>query len=140
MGPPWAAPYFFASYISSFQLLVGLGGHQAVELRILGEVVGKGHQISCAADQAAASRHVGDVPQLGVRDVQQFGQLFPVGGALVKHDQEFRVCQHQASGIRAQQFINVLSHAGDQAIVLADTLPQFVEEIGTVLVSEQEYR
>ncbi len=140
MGPPWAAPYFFASYTSSFQLFFRLGGHQAVELRILGEVVGKGHQISCAADQAAASRHVGDVPQLGVRDVQQFGQLFPVGGALVKHDQEFRVGQHQAGGIRAQQFIHVLGHTGDQAVVLADALPELIEEIGAVLVPEQEYR
>ena len=101
MGPPKAAPYFFASYTSSFQLFVGLGRHEAVELRILGEVVGEGNQISCAADQPAASRHVGDVPQLGVRNVQKFGQFRPVGGALVEHDQELRVGQHQSGGIRA---------------------------------------
>lgn len=121
-------------------MFVGLGGHQAVELRILGEIVGEGNQISCAADQAAARRHIGDVSQLGVRDVQQFGQLLPVSGALVEHDQELRVGKHQAGRIGAQQFVHVLGHAGDQAVVLTDALPQFVEEIGAVLVPEQEYR
>lgn len=121
-------------------MFVRLGGHQAVQLRILGEVVGEGNQISCAADQSATSRHIGDVPQLGVRDVQQFGQLLPVGGALVEHDQEFRVSQHQAGRIGAQQFVYILRHASDQTVVLADALPQFVEEIGAVLVPEQEYR
>ena len=121
-------------------MFVGLGGHQAVQLRIPGEAVGKRHQVPRAADQPAASRHVGDVPQLGVRDVQQFGQFRPVGGALVEHDQELRVGQHQAGGIGAQQFIHILGHAGDQAVVLADALPQLVEEIGAVLVPEQEYR
>lgn len=140
MGPPWAAPYFFASYISSFQLLVGLGGHQAVELRIPGEAVGKGHQISCAANKAAARRHIGDVSQLGVRYVQQLGQLLPVSGALVEHDQELGVGQHQTSGVGTQQFIHILRHAGDQTIVLADALPELIEEIGAVLVPEQEYR
>ena len=101
MGPPRAALYFFVSFTSSFQLLIGLGGHQAVELRIPGEAVGKGDQITCAANQAAPRRHIGDVSQLGVRDVQQFGQLLPVSGALVEHDQELRVGQHQAGGIGA---------------------------------------
>lgn len=121
-------------------MLIGFGGHQTVQLRILGEVVGEGNQISCAADQSATSRHIGDVPQLGVRDVQQFGQLLPVSGALVEHDQKLRVCQHQPGRIGAQQLIHVLRHAGDQTVVLADALPQFVEEIGAVLVPEQEYR
>lgn len=121
-------------------MFVGLGRHEAVELRILGEVVGEGNQISSAANQSAASRHIGDVPQLGVRDVQQFGQLLPVSGALVEHDQELGVGQHQTSGVGTQQLIHILRHAGDQAVVLTDALPQFVEEIGAVLVPEQEYR
>lgn len=121
-------------------MFVGLGRHEAVQLRIPGETVGKGYQIPGAADQAAARRHVGDVPQLGVRDVQQFGQLLPVGGALVEHDQKFRVGQHQAGRIGAQQFVYILRHAGDQTVVLADALPELVEEIGAVLVPEQEYR
>lgn len=129
-----------ASYTSSFQLFVGFGGHQAVELCVFGEIVGKGHQISGAADQAATGRHIGDVPQLGVRDGQQFGQLLPVSGALVEHDQELGVGQHQPGRIGAQQLIHVLRHAGDQTVVLADALPEFVEEIGAVFVPEQEYR
>ena len=134
------ALYFFVSFISSFQLFIGLGGHQAVELRIPGEAVGKGHQISCAADQAAARRHVGDVSQLGVRDVQQLGQLLPVGGALVEHDQKLRVGKHQAGRVGTQQFIHILRHAGDQAVVLPDALPELVEEIGAVLVPEQDIK
>ena len=121
-------------------MFVGLGRHEAVQLRIPGETVGKGYQIPGAANQSAARRHIGDVPQLGVRDVQQFGQFRPIGGALVEHDQEFRVGQHQAGRIGAQQFVYILRHAGDQTVVLADALPEFVEEIGAVLVPEQEYR
>ena len=79
-----------------------------VEPGVLGETVGKRHNAAGAADEAAAGGHVGDVPQLRVRDVQQLGQFLPVGGALVEQHQEFRVGQHQAGSVGAQQLLHIL--------------------------------
>lgn len=44
--------------------LIRFGRHEFVQLRILREAVFKGDDVSGAADQAAARRHIGDVPQL----------------------------------------------------------------------------
>lgn len=94
--------FYFAA---SPQRFVRLGGHKLVEPGVLGETVGKRHNAAGAADEAAAGGHVGDVPQLRVRDVQQLGQFLPVGGALVEQHQEFRVGQHQAGSVGAQQLV-----------------------------------
>ena len=119
---------------------IRLGRHQAIELRIFRKTVGKRHDIACAPNQPAAREDVGDVAQLVVGNVQQLRQFCAVGGALVQHHEKFRVCQHQAGGVGAQQFVHVLRQPGHKSVVLADALPQLVEEIGAVLIAEQKYR
>ena len=52
-------------------------------MRILREAVHKGHDGAAALDEAPSSVHVGDVGELIFRDVQQAGQLYPVGVGLV---------------------------------------------------------
>lgn len=125
---------------ASPQRLVGLGGHQLVELGVAGERVLERHDVPGTADEAAPRRHIGDVPQLGIGDVQQLRQLVPVGGGLVQEDEELRVCQHQPCGVRLEQFLHVLGQPRHQAVVLADALPQLVEEVGAVLVAEQQVK
>lgn len=98
------------------------------------------HDVPGAADEATPCRHIGDVPQLGVGDVQQLRQLVPVGGGLVQEDEELRVRQHQPCGVRLEQFLHVLGQPCHQAVVLADALPQLVEEVGAVLVAEQQVK
>ena len=53
---------------------------------------------------------------------------------------KLRVCQHQAGGVGAQQLVHVLRQAGDQAIVFADTFPEFVEKIRAVLIAEEDIK
>ena len=119
---------------------IRFGRHQAVELSIFREAIGERHNIPRAANQPAACGDVGDVAKLVVRDVQQFRQFRAVGGALVQHHEKLRVGQHQAGGVGAQQFVHILRQPGHKSVVLADALPQLVEEIGAVLVAEQKYR
>lgn len=121
-------------------LFVRLGCHQAVQLGALRETVRKRHDIPRAANQPAACGDVGDVAKLVVGDVQQLCQFRAVGGALVQHHEKLRVCQHQAGGVGAQQFVHVLRQPGHKTVVLADAFPQLVEEIGAVLIAEQKYR
>ena len=117
-----------------------VGRHQFIELCILREGIGEWNNVARAANQPAACGDVGDIAQLVVRDVQQLRQFRAVGGALVQHDQKFRVCQHQAGGVGAQQFVHILRQSGHKSVVLADAFPQLVEEIGAVLIAEQKYR
>ena len=119
---------------------IRLGRHQAVELSIFREAIGERHDVARAANQPAARGNIGDVAKLVVRDVQQLRQFRAVGGALVQHHEKFRVGQHQAGSVGAQQFVHILRQPGHKSVVLADALPQLVEKIGAVLVAEQKYR
>ena len=117
-----------------------VGRHQFIELCTLREGIGEWNNVARAANQPAACGDVGDIAQLVVRDVQQLRQFRAVGGALVQHDQKFRVCQHQAGGVGAQQFVHILRQSGHKSVVLADAFPQLVEKIRAVLIAEQKYR
>ena len=117
-----------------------VGRHQFIELCILREGIGEWNNVARAANQPAACGDVGDVAKLVVGDVQQLCQFRAVGGALVQHHEKFRVGQHQAGGVGAQQLVHILRQPGHKTVVLADALPQLVEEIGAVLVAEQKYR
>ena len=85
-----------------------LGCHQPVKLSVPGEAVLEGHNVPGTADEAAACRHIGDVGKLGVGDIQELGQLVPVGGGLVEHNQKLRVCQHEPGGVGPEQLLDVL--------------------------------
>ena len=87
------------------QSFVRLGGHQLVQTGIAGEAVFKRYNVAGAADQSAACRHIGDVPQLGVGDVQEARQLVTVCGGLIQQDEEFAIRQHEAGGIGTEQFV-----------------------------------
>ena len=117
-----------------------VGRHQFIELCILREGIGEWNNVARAPNQPAACGNIGDVAKLVVGNVQQLRQFRAVGGALVQHHEKFRVCQHQAGGVRAQQFVHILRQPGYKAIVLADAFPQLVEKVSTVLVAEQKYR
>ena len=103
-----AALCFYLSAASSVQHLTGAGAHQTIEVGILRERVGERHKLPATADQAAAGGDIGDVAELGIRNMQQLGQFLPVGGGLVEQDQELAVCQHQPRRIGAQQLVHVL--------------------------------
>ena len=105
-----------------------------------GKRICKRHDISRAANQPAACGDIGDIAQLVVGNVQQLRQFRAVGGALVQHHEKLRVCQHQAGGVGAQQFVHILRQPGHKSVVLADAFPQLVEEIRAVLVAEQNVK
>ena len=105
-----------------------------------GKRICKRHDIARAPNQTTACGDVGDVAKLVVGNVQQLRQFRAVGGALVQHHEKLRICQHQAGGVGAQQFVHILRQSGHKSVVLADALPQLVKEIGAVLVAEQKYR
>ena len=105
-----------------------------------GKLFYKRYNVASTADETAASRHIGDVAELGVRDMEQIRQFIPIGGGLVQKEQELRVCQHQAGSIGTEQLLDVLRQPCHKPVIFSDTLPQLVEKIGAVLVAEQQCR
>ena len=115
----------------------GLRTHEPVEV-ILGEMVHKGHDGAAALDEPPAKVHIGDVGKLVVRDIEQAGQLCPVCARLVEHDQEFAVGQHGAGRMGLEQVVHILGQAGAAGPVLPYPLPEGEEEVGAVLMLEQQ--
>ena len=104
---PKEAPWKMADswMLHPSQGFIRLGGHQLVQAGVAGEAVLEGDDVPGAADEAAARRHIGDVPQLGVGDVQEARQLVTVCGGLIQQDEELAVRQHEAGGIGTEQFV-----------------------------------
>ena len=109
-----------------------------VELRMLGEIVHKRYNGAATLDEAAPEFHIGDVGELVVGDIQQPGQLQPVGAGLVEHDQEFTVGQHGSGCVGLEQIVHILGQAGAAGPVLPYPLPEGEEEVGAVLMLEQQ--
>ena len=98
------------------QGFIRLGGHQLVQAGVAGEAVLEGDDVPGAADEAAARRHIGDVPQLGVGDVQESRQLITVCGGLIQQDEEFAVRQHEAGCIGTEKFLHILRQPCHKAV------------------------
>lgn len=116
----------------------GLGRHQFIELRLTGEIVHEGHNGAAALDEAPSKVHIGDVGELVVGDVQQSGQLQTVGAGLVEHDQELTVGQHGPGRVGLEQIVYILGQAGTAGTVLPNPLPKGEQEVGAVLMLEQQ--
>ena len=82
--------------------------------------------------------HVCDVFHLVVADLQQFCQLLPVGAALVEHDDELAVRKHRSCRMALQQVVHVLRNARTVRAVFAHAFPERKQEVGAVLVLEQQ--
>lgn len=83
------------------------------------------------------SFHIGDIAHLEVGDIQEFRQLQPVGRSLIEHD-ELGVFQHGMGGVAPQEVVHILRYAGGISAVLSDTLPECEQEVGAVLVLEEQ--
>ena len=101
-------------------------------------MVHKGHDGAAALDEPPAEVHIGDVRELVVRDVEQAGQLRPVRARLIEHDQKFAVGQHGAGRVGLEQVVHILGQAGAAGPVLPHPLPEGEEEVGAVLMLEQQ--
>ena len=108
---------WFYLWLHPSHRFIRLGGHQLIQTGASGETVFKWDNVSGTADETAASRHIGDVGELGVGNMKKPSQLIPVGGRLIQEDEELRVCQHEAGGIGTKQLFHVLRHARHKTIV-----------------------
>ena len=73
------------------------------------------------------------IAHLRIRRTQQAGKLLPVGGGLIEHQQELRVCEHHTRRIGQQTFFHILCNAGERRAVFTETLPALVEEFAAVI-------
>ena len=108
--------------------LAGTGGHELVELGVLGEAVDKGHQGAAVFNEAGPSFHIGDVVHLLIGDVQESAQLFPVRCRLIQHDNEFGVGKHGAGLNGIQQVLHILGDGSGEGVALSELPPCGVEE------------
>lgn len=102
------------------------------------EIVHEGHNGAAALDETPSKVHIGDVGELVVGDIQQPGQLQPVGAGLVEHDQELAVGQHGPGRVGLEQIVHILCQAGAAGTVLSHPLPKGEQKVGAVLMLEQQ--
>ena len=79
-----------------FKLFIRLCCHPPIKLGILREAVDERHKGVADLHQAVSRLSVGDVVHLLLGDIEQRGQLLPVAGRLVVHDDKLRVGEHTA--------------------------------------------
>ena len=94
MNPYISAPknllYFSLLFILLFQFL-GFGGHNAVKLSILREVVNEGQDGGAIEQQALALTGVGHIAKLVRGNAQLLGENLTVSACLVEHIHEVGV-------------------------------------------------
>lgn len=118
--------------------LLRFGRHELVELGILGELIDEGHDGAAAFQQTVTGGDIRDVSHLVVRDVQEFGQSLPVLAGLIEHHKELTVAQHGSGGVALEKILHILCDTGGAGSVLAHPLPQGEQEVGAVLMLEQQ--
>ena len=124
--------------MKNLSTLARFGGHQLIELRVLGEFIGKRYKAGADFDQSVTGIHIGDIGKLGVRDVQQLRKFQSVCGCLIEHHDELGVCQHRSCRVGLKQVVHILRDAGRISTVLSHTLPKGEQEVCAVLVLEQK--
>ena len=101
-------------------------------------MIHKRHDSASALDEPTPGVHIGDVGELIIRDVQQARQFLPVCSRLIQHDEEFTVCQHGAGRVGLQQVLDILADSRAASLIFSHSFPQGEEEIGAVLMLEQQ--
>ena len=77
----------------------------------MGKTVNERNQGTSIAEESTASIGIGDIAHLLSGDVKKFGQLFPVRGRLVEHDDRQAVVRQRAAdscGMRTQEIAAIL--------------------------------
>ena len=74
----------------------------------------------------------------GIRNIEQPRQLDSVRTRLIEHEQKLAVRQHRSGSMGLQQIVNVLRQPRAAGPVFAHPLPECEQEIGAVLVLEQQ--
>lgn len=123
---------------SLHSLLPGLRRHQAVQLRVPRELVGKRHKGSAYLYQSIPGVNIRDVGKLQFRNIKKPGKLYPVGSCLIQHHDKFAVREHCAGRMALQQIIHVLRNARTKSAVLSDALPKREQKVGAVFMLKQK--
>ena len=79
-----------------------------------------------------------NVGKLVVRNIEQPRQLDPIRTRLIEHEQKFTVCKHGSCCVGLQQIVDILRQARAAGPIFAHPLPEREQEIGAVLVLEQQ--
>ena len=116
----------------------GRGVPESVQLPGPGKFIDKGHDGPSDPQQSVTGLRIGDIAHLGFRDVQQLGQLRPVGGRLVQQHQKLTVGEHEPGRLRAQALLHILRGGGQGRAILAKAFPRLVEELGGIVVFEEQ--
>ena len=123
-----------ARVLTSRILLPRLGGHQAVQLRVAGQLIDERHQAGDHLNKPVSGWGVADIVHLRVAGIQQLGQLRTVSRCLIQQYQELAVGEHQPRRIGQQTLLHVLRNTGEGGVVFTEPLPAFVKELTGIVV------
>lgn len=92
--------------------LSGLGGHDAIELGVLGEAILEGQNDAAIEQQTFALAALRDIGELVRGDAQLFSQNLTVSGSLVEHVDVVAVLENVLDFLGSQQVFDVLRDSG----------------------------
>ena len=141
MNPYISAPknllYFSLLFILLFQFL-GFGGHNAVKLSILREVVNEGQDGGAIEQQALALTGVGHIAKLVRGNAQLLGENLTVSACLVEHIHEVGVFKDVLHLAAAQKVFDILGDTCRNTAPFAESLPDFHRISGGLLLLQKQ--
>ena len=104
-----AVPRLLCSLGNDLQVFTGTGGHDAIQLIVLREMILEGQNDIAVKQQAFAGAGVGHIGQLMWRDVELLGKDGAVACCLGQHANEVRVLKDVLYFLTGQQIFDILS-------------------------------
>ena len=114
------------------------GGHDAVELGVLREIVLEGNDGRAVEDQPLTGIGIGDVVLLAGRDVQRLRENLPVAGCLIQKVDKIRVFKNVLHLAGGKKILDVLRDSGRDAAPFSETLPDFHAVRGGLFLFQQK--
>ena len=112
--------------------------HQLIQLCIAWEFIDKRHEGAAHFQKPLPRTDIRDIAHLKVGNVKELRKLDSVRGRLVQHDNELAVGKHRPRRMALQEVVHILCDSSTVRPILTHTLPEGKEEVGGILVLEQQ--
>ena len=103
-----AVPQLLCSLGNDLQVFTRTGGHDAIQLIVLREMILEGQNDIAVKQQAFAGAGVGHIGQLMGGDVELLGKDGTVASCLTQHTDEVRVLKDILNFLAGQQIFDIL--------------------------------
>ena len=96
------------------------------------------HDGAAALEKPVSKIYARNIRKLVIRNIEQACKLDSIRTRLIEHEQKLAVRQHRSGSMGLQQIVDVLRQPRAAGTIFAHPLPEREQEIGAVLVLEQQ--